>query len=149
MGGSVTLVVISLSDFGARTRQGSLRFFPSTIVKLNAITTPRTFKNVLKFKTKNDTYVYAIGEELLIIVPQRTKGALREMDTLARIGGDEFIAVITNVAKNEDYKQTLRRLLLVMKFALDDVATRYSSLTYLRRLPASLIKVEQSSLHFA
>ena len=104
---------------------------------------------MLKFKTKNDTYVYAIGEELLIIVPQRTKGAFREMDTLARIGGDEFIAVITNVAKNEDYKQTLRRLLLVMKFALDDVATRYSSLTYLRRLPASLIKVEQSSLHFA
>jgi diguanylate cyclase (GGDEF)-like protein len=110
---------------------------------------PRNFKNLLKFKTKNDTYGHAIGDELLIIVPQRIKGALREMDTPARIGGNEFIAVITNLATNEDYKQTLQRLLLVMKFELDDFATRYSSLTYIRRLPASLIKEEQSSLHFA
>ncbi|MFT6086126.1 MAG: EAL domain-containing protein (putative c-di-GMP-specific phosphodiesterase class I) [Glaciecola sp.] len=64
------------------------------------------------------------------------KGALREMDTLDRISGDEFIVVITNLAKNEDYTQTLQRMLLVVKFALDDFATRYSSLTYLRRLPA-------------
>jgi EAL domain-containing protein (putative c-di-GMP-specific phosphodiesterase class I) len=64
------------------------------------------------------------------------KGALLEMDTLDRISGDEFIVVITNLAKNEDYTQTLQRMLLVVKFALDDFATRYSSLTYLRRLPA-------------
>ncbi|MFT7198903.1 MAG: GGDEF domain-containing protein [Glaciecola sp.] len=71
-----------------------------------------------------------------LLCHQRMKGALREMDTLDRISGDEFIVVITNLAKNEDYTQTLQRMLLVVKFALDDFATRYSSLTYLRRLPA-------------
>jgi EAL domain-containing protein (putative c-di-GMP-specific phosphodiesterase class I) len=35
------------------------------------------------------------------------------VDTLARIGGDEFVAVLTDLAMNDDYKQTLERLLLV------------------------------------
>jgi diguanylate cyclase (GGDEF)-like protein/PAS domain S-box-containing protein len=72
------------------------------------------FMDLDGFKNVNDTYGHAIGDELLIIVTQRMKNALREIDTLARIGGDEFIAVITNLAKNEDYKQTLERLLLTV-----------------------------------
>nr|WP_297347244.1 EAL domain-containing protein [uncultured Glaciecola sp.] len=66
------------------------------------------------FKNINDTYGHAIGDKLLIIVSQRMKGVLREMDILARIGGDEFIAVITNPTENEDYQLTLKRLLRVV-----------------------------------
>jgi diguanylate cyclase (GGDEF)-like protein/PAS domain S-box-containing protein len=65
------------------------------------------------FKNINDTYGHATGDELLIIISQRMKSVLREVDTLARIGGDEFVAVLTDLAMNDDYKQTLERLLLV------------------------------------
>ncbi|MFQ3206797.1 MAG: diguanylate cyclase (GGDEF)-like protein/PAS domain S-box-containing protein [Glaciecola sp.] len=63
------------------------------------------------FKNINDTYGHAVGDKLLIIVSQKMKGVLRKVDTLARVGGDEFIAIIANAANNEDYKQTLKRLL--------------------------------------
>jgi len=71
------------------------------------------FMDLDGFKHINDTYGHAVGDELLIIVSQRMKGVLREIDTLARIGGDEFIAVITNLVKNGDYEQTIERLLFV------------------------------------
>jgi diguanylate cyclase (GGDEF)-like protein/PAS domain S-box-containing protein len=64
------------------------------------------------FKAVNDTHGHNVGDELLIMVAKLMKDALRDGDTLARIGGDEFIAVLPNLDKNEDYQQVLDRLLL-------------------------------------
>jgi diguanylate cyclase (GGDEF)-like protein/PAS domain S-box-containing protein len=64
------------------------------------------------FKDINDIHGHDVGDELLIIVSQRMKEALREGDTLARIGGDEFIAVLVDLAKIEDCEPVLERLLL-------------------------------------
>jgi diguanylate cyclase (GGDEF)-like protein/PAS domain S-box-containing protein len=69
------------------------------------------FMDLDGFKAINDNYGHNIGDDLLIAVSQRMKKALREGDTLARIGGDEFIAVVTNVENFEGCELVLERLL--------------------------------------
>lgn len=64
------------------------------------------------FKAVNDAYGHDVGDELLIALSLRMKDALRESDSLARIGGDEFVAVLTDLAIVEDCKPVLERLLL-------------------------------------
>ena len=53
------------------------------------------------FKEINDTYGHEVGDKLLVALAKEMKKELREVDTLARIGGDEFVAVLfdlTNIA---------------------------------------------------
>jgi diguanylate cyclase (GGDEF)-like protein/PAS domain S-box-containing protein len=64
------------------------------------------------FKEVNDTHGHDVGDELLIALSLRMKEALREDDTLARIGGDEFVAVLADLVKAEDCEPVLERLLL-------------------------------------
>ncbi|RVU86609.1 EAL domain-containing protein [Leucothrix sargassi] len=69
------------------------------------------FLDLDEFKKVNDTHGHAIGDELLVIVSQRMRSALRTKDTLARIGGDEFIAVLVDVKTIDDSKAMIKRLL--------------------------------------
>lgn len=64
------------------------------------------------FKIVNDTHGHDIGDELLIVISERMKTALREGDTLARIGGDEFVAVLVGLERPQDCEPVLSRLLL-------------------------------------
>jgi diguanylate cyclase (GGDEF)-like protein/PAS domain S-box-containing protein len=63
------------------------------------------------FKEINDRYGHNVGDDLLAVIAQRMKIALREGDTLARIGGDEFVAVLVDLAQLQDSKPMLVRLL--------------------------------------
>ena len=65
------------------------------------------------FKAVNDTHGHDVGDQLLTALSLRMKEVLRECDTLARIGGDEFVAVLADLARDEDCKPVLDRLLLV------------------------------------
>lgn len=63
------------------------------------------------FKAVNDQHGHSAGDQLLIAVATRMKHALREVDTLARIGGDEFVAVLNDLAGVDDCLPMLNRLL--------------------------------------
>jgi diguanylate cyclase (GGDEF)-like protein/PAS domain S-box-containing protein len=69
------------------------------------------FMDLDGFKAVNDLYGHNVGDKLLVKLSQRMEGALREGDTLARIGGDEFIAVMIGLESIEDSKPILKRLL--------------------------------------
>lgn len=58
------------------------------------------FIDLDNFKSLNDTHGHAIGDLLLIEVAQRLKNSVREADTVARFGGDEFV-VMFNPLKSD------------------------------------------------
>jgi diguanylate cyclase (GGDEF)-like protein/PAS domain S-box-containing protein len=66
------------------------------------------------FKEVNDTLGHAAGDELLKVVAARLQGAIREVDTVARMGGDEFAIVQLDVHDPGDVENLCRRLLALL-----------------------------------
>jgi diguanylate cyclase (GGDEF)-like protein/PAS domain S-box-containing protein len=64
------------------------------------------------FKLVNDTYGHSIGDDLLIAISKNIKETLRNGDSLARIGGDEFVLLLTGLTIAEDCWPILDRVLL-------------------------------------
>ncbi|WP_413699136.1 EAL domain-containing protein [Psychromonas sp. KJ10-10] len=65
------------------------------------------------FKAVNDTYGHNMGDQLLVAIAGRMKKVLRKGDSLARIGGDEFVAVLTGLSTVEECEPVLERFLSV------------------------------------
>ncbi|NDP41024.1 MAG: PAS domain S-box protein [Rhodoferax sp.] len=63
------------------------------------------------FKSINDAFGHSAGDELLVAVSHQMRGMLREGDTLARMGGDEFVIVLTELHGIEDCLQLVNRVL--------------------------------------
>lgn len=69
------------------------------------------FLDIDGFKGVNDNYGHQTGDKLLITLAKEMKLALREGDTLARIGGDEFVAVLVDLVEISDALPIIERLL--------------------------------------
>jgi diguanylate cyclase (GGDEF)-like protein/PAS domain S-box-containing protein len=88
-----------------RTRQAILR------AERSAQHVGVLFIDLDNFKTINDSLGHHVGDRLLQTVAQRVKGCLREGDTVARQGGDEFIVVLPGVARFEDIGMVAGKIL--------------------------------------
>ena len=63
-----------------------------------------------RFKNVNDSLGHPVGDMLLAIVSSRLRSAIRETDTAARIGGDEFAIVLSGSPSAEDLHDLSRRI---------------------------------------
>jgi diguanylate cyclase (GGDEF)-like protein/PAS domain S-box-containing protein len=63
------------------------------------------------FKEVNDTYGHSIGDDLLCCITEQLKLTMRECDTLARIGGDEFVMILDELQNPNECDAILTRVL--------------------------------------
>ena len=73
------------------------------------------FLDLDRFKVVNDTLGHTIGDLLLRSVAERLKMCTREGDTIARMGGDEFTFLLTNIAQVDETVKTARMILDALK----------------------------------
>ena len=67
------------------------------------------------FKSINDTLGHNIGDELLVKVANIIKSSVRNNDFVARLAGDEFVALIDNVREKKDIETIARQILEAIK----------------------------------
>jgi len=79
------------------------------------------FVDLDDFKVVNDTLGHSSGDQLLVAVAQRLTGVLRPSDTAARIGGDEFAALIEGAMTPSEVEEVADRIVstLATPFTLD------------------------------
>jgi diguanylate cyclase (GGDEF)-like protein/PAS domain S-box-containing protein len=72
------------------------------------------FLDLDKFKAVNDDLGHEAGDEVLKIAASRIRGLLRESDTVARIGGDEFTVILPRIAGREDAAEVASKIVDAM-----------------------------------
>jgi len=73
------------------------------------------FLDLDHFKEINDTLGHAAGDQLLKLVAERLRTALRPQDTAARLGGDEFAILVENILSISDIEIVAGRVLREMQ----------------------------------
>lgn len=72
------------------------------------------FVDLDDFKTINDSLGHPVGDELLIGVAERLRGCVRNLDAVARMGGDEFAVLVSDLRTTDDAAEIARRILTVV-----------------------------------
>lgn len=82
------------------------------------------FLDLDRFKPVNDTYGHKAGDRVLRAIGARLRAALREGDTLARMGGDEFAVLVDEAGSTVDLVDVARRLVAAVDRPVDIGSSR-------------------------
>jgi diguanylate cyclase (GGDEF)-like protein len=74
--------------------------------------------DVDRFKQINDTMGHRVGDELLCELARRLKFSLRESDTTARIGGDEFVVLLADMENSADATVVSEKIMQVLRLPM-------------------------------
>ena len=82
-----------------------------------------------QFKKINDTHGHAIGDAILQKCAIRMKDCLRDNDTIARIGGDEFLLILTGIKTQNDIPHIIDKIqtVLTAPFIIDNLRLNISA----------------------
>lgn len=69
------------------------------------------FIDLDRFKGVNDTLGHVMGDELLQMVAERLQVCVREVDTVARFGGDEFVVILEDVKQANDAAEVAKKII--------------------------------------
>lgn len=73
------------------------------------------FLDLDRFKMVNDSLGHSYGDRLLQNVAERISGCIREGDTVARIGGDEFTLVLPAIHEHSDAEAIAKKILTALR----------------------------------
>ena len=101
------------------------------------------------FKAVNDQLGHDAGDQLLIEIAHRMKNVLREGDTLARMGGDEFVALLNGVDNTHDVELVIERLLHACSqpWTVGGQVVQVSASIGVTLYPHDLVEVDQLLRH--
>ncbi len=68
------------------------------------------FVDLDDFKNINDSYGHAVGDLILVQIATQLKLHVRELDTVSRFGGDEFVVVLEQVQNEDEVRQIANRI---------------------------------------
>lgn len=83
------------------------------------------FIDVDRFKIINDSLGHGLGDTMLRQIGARLQSALRASDFVARVGGDEFVAVLDDIAQLDDADGIAKKLLTTFTQPLEGESTLY------------------------
>lgn len=101
------------------------------------------FIDIDQFKQFNDAYGHEVGDQALRMVAATLKHSLRETDVVGRWGGEEFLAILYEVASAEALKTICDKLRALVEFSHLDVADE--SLTVTISVGATLLQPDDTS----
>lgn len=67
-----------------------------------------------KFKSINDEWGHQAGDKVLVEVARRLRESVRDLDTIARVGGDEFVLLLESVQSHADAERVCNKLLEII-----------------------------------
>jgi len=107
------------------------------------------------FKSVNDNYGHTVGDQVLMELGVRLLGAVRDSDTVARVGGDEFLIVLENVHNKTNVSRIAQKVVdrVSQTFEIDEHQIQITvsigiSLTEKQNLPnVDLIKSSDLAMY--